>query len=226
MPRLISIQVGMPQTYSDPTYRDSERRVWSSAIFKSAVHGPRRAGPHGLDGDGQQDTRVHGGPDKAILAYSADHYPRWKEILQRPEIDAGGFGENLTIAGLTEQTVCLGDEWDIGNVRLQVSQPRQPCWKLGRRWQIPELPKYVIQRGWSGWYCRVLTGGEIEAGQELQLVHRPWPEWTIHRLSTALYDRTFPLEDLQKLLTIPELSAAWRKDLSRRLESRKANDPS
>lgn len=222
MPRLISIQVGMPQTYRDAASSEPEQSTWSSAIFKSTVQGPCHAGPLGLEGDGQQDLRVHGGPDKAILAYSADHYPHWRERLQRPEMDAGGFGENLTISGLTEETVCLGDEWEIGMVRLQVSQPRQPCWKLARRWQLPELPKHVVQQGWCGWYCRVLISGEMKAGQELRLAHRPHPEWTIRRICTALYDRTFPRDEGMKLLSLPELSEAWRKDLLRTLSPRQS----
>ena len=115
----------------------------------------------GIAGDQQADRENHGGLDKAVLAYSADHYAFWRVHLNLPDMPHGGFGENLTIAGLDESSVCIGDRWQAGNVVFEVSQPRQPCWKMGRRWNIADLPKQVIQNGKSGWYLRVLVEGEL-----------------------------------------------------------------
>ncbi|WP_437227429.1 MOSC domain-containing protein [Planctomicrobium sp. SH661] len=217
---LVSIQVGLPQTYGDASATDPREQQWRTGFFKKPISGPCRVTLTGLDGDGQADLRVHGGPDKAILAYSADHYPAWRKAIDHPDMTGGAFGENLTISGLTEESVCIGDEWAIGSVRLQVSQPRQPCWKLARRWGVPELPKLVVRSGWSGWYFRVLQTGEIEPGQKCVLEHRPHGEWSIARTSQALYDRNFPLAAAEELARLPELSAAWQEDLQGRLGSR------
>ncbi|SFI15581.1 MOSC domain-containing protein [Planctomicrobium piriforme] len=219
MPRLESIQVGLPETYGDDggSVRD---KPWRTGFFKMPVAGPVAVSFLNLQGDGQADLRVHGGRDKAVLAYSAEHYPLWREELRRSEIGGGAFGENLTISGVTEQEICIGDIWRIGEVELQASQPRQPCWKLARRWGIPELPKLVVLNGRSGWYFRVLKEGLIESGLDCVLVSRPHPEWTISECNRALYLKSFPAAAGQRLTEVPELSDAWREDLAGRLGGR------
>ena len=192
---------------------DPHARRWFTGFFKVPVDGPVEFRENGLAGDGQADLRFHGGPDKAVLAYSADHYPLWRGELNRPEMTGGGFGENLTIAGLSENSVCIGDRWRSGTVLFQVSQPRQPCWKLGRRWNLPDLPKRVIQTNRSGWYLRVLESGVLTAPTPLHLADRPHPQWTIARANRVLYDRRVDPAERLALATIPELSAAWRTEL-------------
>lgn len=216
----MSIQVGMPQTLGDPSAHDPELGPWRTGFFKLPVPGPVQATRLGLQGDGQADLINHGGPDKAILAYAADHYPRWRERLDLPEMSGGAFGENLTIAGLDETQVCIGDTWRIGSAVLQASQPRQPCWKLARRWGLPQLPKLVVQTGRSGWYFRVLEEGTVTAGDDVTLRERRHPAWTIARCSQALYVKSFPLGAAEELSTLPELSDAWREDLIGRLSAR------
>src|SRR6266478_1909237 len=131
MPTIVSIQVGQPTTYEYEGARDGKSRQWTTAFFKSPVAGSVHVGPMGLTGDQQADRENHGGLDKAILAYSTDHYAFWRPHLNLPEMPYGGFGENLTIAGLDETAVCIGDLWRAGQVLFEVSQPRQPCWKMG-----------------------------------------------------------------------------------------------
>lgn len=221
---LISVNVGQPRTMEGPNSDDPRQRVWHSGIFKLPVQGPVRVGKLNLAGDGQGDTRVHGGVDKAVLAYSADHYPHWNhelakvfdarvDLLSEAPMGPGAFGENLTFTGINEETVCLGDLWQIGDVLLQVSQPRQPCWKLARRWKWPQLPKRVVQTGRSGWYLRVHREGTVVAGLPCQLVDRPHPCWSIARVNRALFERSFPSADACELAGIPELSESWKKDL-------------
>lgn len=212
MPRIASIQVGLPQTYGSPDAVNPHNRLWTTGFFKQPVIGQVWVEWENLQGDGQADLRVHGGIDKAVMAYSGDHYPAWQAELGLDSIPGGAFGENLTIAGLTETGVCLGDVWQAGSVRLQVSQPRQPCWKLGRRWQNNLLPKLVVKSGRSGWYFRVVETGEIEAGTELILVDRPHPQWTIARANEAMYQGAAAV-DLMELASLPEVSRAWIKDL-------------
>ena len=138
-----------------------------------SIEGPVAFTALGAAGDEQADRVNHGGPDKAILAYSAEHYREWRTELDRPELPFGAFGENVTIAGLTEADMCIGDRWWAGDVLFEVSQPRQPCWKLARRWRVKSLPAKVIQTGRTGWYLRVLADGELRAGAELELIDRP-----------------------------------------------------
>jgi MOSC domain-containing protein YiiM len=218
--KILSIQVGLSQTYGDPAARDAENKVWTTAFFKLPVAGKVRLRRLGLEGDEQADLRVHGGPDKAVLAYSHDHYPFWRTLLNTPDLPVGAFGENLTVDGVSEKTVCIGDLWRVGEGVVQVSQPRQPCWKLARRWQIPELPKLVVRTGFCGWYLRVIEDGIMEAGMEMELLQRPHPEWTLDRANQALYNRQFSAEAGYELAELSELSAAWREDLLGRLSLR------
>lgn len=217
MPTIVSIQVGQPTTYQYQGAADFNPLSWTTAFFKSPVAGIVRVGELGLAGDRQADRENHGGIDKAVLAYSADHYAYWRERLNLPDMPHGGFGENLTIAGLNETGVCIGDRWQAAQVLFEVSQPRQPCWKMGRRWQIVTLPKQVIQNGKSGWYLRVVREGELVAGSQMQIIARPHPEWTIARASRLLYHENDNVAALAELANIPELSRAWREELLERI---------
>ena len=213
MPTILSIHTGKSQTYDHPGPADGKNRTWTTAFFKTPVAGNVKVGELGLEGDEQADRKNHGGLDKAVLAYSADHYPYWREHLTISDMPFGGFGENLTIAGSQESTVCIGDRWQAGNVLFEVSQPRQPCWKMARRWQIVDLPKQVIHNGRSGWYARVLQGGEIAAAAPIELVSRPRPTWTIARAAKLLYHEPDNVADMEDLANVPELSRAWREEL-------------
>jgi MOSC domain-containing protein YiiM len=220
MPTIVSIQIGRAAKYVDQRAADGKSRLWSTAFFKTAVAGSVQAGQLGLSGDQQADRENHGGLDKAVLAYSADHYPSWRTHLNLPDMPYGGFGENLTIAGLDEETVSIGDRYQAGGVLFEVSQPRQPCWKMGRRWQIVDLPKQVIQNGRGGWYLRVLSEGELAAGMAIDLVARPHPTWTVARANRLLYHEHHDLAALEALANVPELSRAWREELLERVAQR------
>ena len=214
---IVSIQVGKPQTRGVDGAADPMDRPWTSGFVKEPVHGPVRAGRTNIEGDGQTDLRVHGGPDKAILAYSADHYPLWREELGITPFAHGAFGENFTIAGADEHTVCIGDVWQVGAVRVEVSQPREPCWKLARRWRRPDLPHRVLETGRSGWYLRVLTEGFVDAGQGMTLIQRPFPRWTIAAVTDALLHRKDDLRAAAELAEVAALPSHWRAALARRL---------
>lgn len=229
--RLVSIQVGTPRVLRgacdpDPLISDdpslngsaaSER--WRSGFLKQTIQAPCAVGLTNLAGDGQADLSVHGGPDKAILCYPMAHWVHWRERYAWPDVGPGAFGENFSIGGWTEGNVCLGDVWSVGTVRLQVSQPRQPCWKLGRRWARPELPKLVIQTGWTGWYLRVLQTGTVEPGQPIERIACLYPQWTITRLNACRYNQSGSEDDLQFLAACAELASSWRDTFARRLEA-------
>lgn len=218
VPVLVSLQTGRATEHMHQGHADGKPVAWTTAFFKTSVAGPIRVTRLGLAGDEQADRENHGGPDKAVLAYSAEHYAYWRSRLKLPEMPYGGFGENLTIAGLDESTVCIGDTWQAGSVVFQVTQPRQPCWKMSRRWQIADLARQVIANGKSGWYLRVLAEGEIAAGLALELVRRPHPEWTVARASDLMHHHKQDLFAAAELAALPELSAAWKEALAERIE--------
>ncbi len=217
MPTLASIQVGMPRQLGREDAEDPFDKPWTSGIFKLPVSEPVEITRYGLVGDGQADLENHGGEDKAVLSYSADHYADWLPILGPASAAYGAFGENLTIRDLTEDDVCIGDVWQIGeSVRLQVSQPRQPCWKLARKWRVRDLVEQVQHTGRSGWYWRVLQTGVVEAGQPLKLLDRPRPEWTIMAANRVMYHRRHDRAAALALSVLPELSESWQRHFTGR----------
>jgi MOSC domain-containing protein YiiM len=230
MPTIVSIQVGRAQAYELSAAHDGKSHRWRTAFVKAPVAGPVQLTVLGLAGDEQADRQNHGGLDKAVLAYAASHYEYWEAVFSPLHLQPAGpdwsqtaygaFGENLTMAGLDETQVAIGDRWQAGEVVLEVSQPRQPCWKMGRRWGIVDLPKQVIQNGKSGWYLRVVTEGELSAGTELMLLARPHAEWTIARANRLFFHESHDTAALAALANLPELSAAWRESIFERLASR------
>jgi MOSC domain-containing protein YiiM len=220
MTTIVSIQVGQPTEYRHEGHPDGVAQSWVTAFWKLPVMGPVWVSQTNLAGDCQADTVNHGGIEKAVLAYSADHYAYWREHLNLSAMPYGGFGENLTIAGLDESTVCIGDTWQAGSVVFQVTQPRQPCWKMSRRWQIADLARQVIANGKSGWYLRVLAEGELSAGTRLELVASPHPAWTVARASELFHHRKTDIAATKELSALQELSSAWREALLERISRR------
>lgn len=224
MPVIVSMQAARPATYVHAGHADGNGSTWTTAFFKTAVAGPVWVNSLGLDGDEQADQENHGGPDKTVLAYSADHYAYWRQHLGLPDMPHGGFGENLTISGLDETTVCIGDTWRAGAVVFQVTQPRQPCWKMSRRWQIADLARQVIANGKSGWYLRVLAEGELSPDTPIELVARPHSHWTVARASDVMHHRKDDLAAAAELAALAELSAAWKAALESRISKRRASN--
>jgi len=174
--------------------------------------------PIGLEGDEQGDLRVHGGPDKAVHHYAFEHYALWqKELGALPLLQApGAFGENISTRGLTEAEVCLGDRFILGGALLEVSQGRQPCWKLNDRFGVADMARRVQSTGRSGWYYRVLRPGLAQAGDVLILVERPHADWPLQRLADLLYQRVLSPALLEPALALP-LVPSHRKLIERRM---------
>jgi MOSC domain-containing protein YiiM len=189
-----------------------------SGIAKSPLAGPVQVGQGGLAGDEQGDLRVHGGPDKAIHHYPRDHYAAWQaEVGGHPLLArAGAFGENISSQGVTEQDLCLGDRLRLGTAVVEVSQGRQPCWKLSDRFGIADMARRVQDSGRSGWYYRVLEPGQVAAGDDLVLLARPHPDWSLSRVTRLLYQRTLDRAELEGVLELP-LVPSWRTLFERRL---------
>lgn len=204
-PVLVALNVGRPA-------RLGGDEPWTSGIYKSPVSGRIALSSTNLDGDGQADLNVHGGPDKAVCVYSADHYAFWRESLSVPECGPGWFGENFSVEGQRENEVAVGDTYRIGTALVQISQPRAPCWKLGRRWSRIDMPTLVLQSGRTGWYLRVIETGEVKRGDALALVDRPFPRWTIDAVNTVkhCFGGAAHIEAARELANCPALSESWR----------------
>ena len=220
IPRLRSIQVGLPRQIGAEGAPDPMDRPWTSGFFKLPIPGPVRLGAYGLEGDGVADRVNHGGRDKAVLLYAAGHYEGWRAELGLDVFPFGAFGENLTVDGQDEGTVCIGDTYAIGPaVVVQVSQPREPCWKLARRWHRKDLPARVVANGRGGWYIRVLEPGAIEPGMDLVLDDRPNPEWTIAAANLVMHHRKRDRDAAAALAACPFLAASWRDELADRAQA-------
>jgi MOSC domain-containing protein YiiM len=175
---------------------------------KHPVAGVVRVARLNLEGDGQADRRYHGGEDMAVLAYSADHYGGWRTELSWPELPFGGFGENLSVSGATEASVCIGDVWRAGTALLQVASPRKPCRKIAAYWGRPALLQLAQRSGRIGWYLRVLEEGVVHAGATVALLHRPAPDWTVQRAFAAAAVRRGA--DARALAGVAALADRWK----------------
>ncbi|WP_162872670.1 MOSC domain-containing protein [Austwickia chelonae] len=224
-------------------HRWGGRDIASGAV-KDEAPGPVRFGPDGPDGDEQADLRHHGGPDKAVLAYAGHHYRSWGERygLDLPE---GAFFENLSLVPpstnhehrepsrasslssslplVDENSVRIADIWQVGSATLQVSQPRRPCFKLARRWAIPDLVQRVQTTGWSGWYLRVVTPGTITPGDQVHLLDTDARQPTVALVSRVLNDPN-DLTGARELVEYAALPERWRLDLQKRMAGRPADE--
>lgn len=212
---IIGLQTSLPRTLGTPGAAEPMDREWTTGFFKEPVAGVRQVRALGIEGDGQADLVNHGGPDKAINVYPSEHYSVWEEELGLT-LQAGAFGENFTTTGMTEREVCVGDVFQCGELCLQVSQPRQPCWKLARRWRIKDLAARVERTGRTGWYFRVLNGGPVQTGMVLELVMRPAPQWSIAAANEIMHHRKDDAEAALVLASCPGLSASWQRSLTHR----------
>ena len=188
-----------------------------SGIRKSKVAGPQKITRLGLQGDHQGDTKNHGGPEKAVHHYPRDHYAAW--AADGVEASPAAFGENISTFGITEADICIGDVYRLGGALLQVSQGRQPCWRLNARFERPDMAFRVQKSGRTGWYYRVIEEGTAEAGDRLRLERRPQPHWPLIRIIDLLYTRTLDMKALAELAALPELAQSWRTLATRRIET-------
>lgn len=206
---LTQIRIGK----SRPFVRDS-----FSAIDKQLMHGSVFIHKLGLEGDEQGDSRVHGGLEKAIHHYPAEHYAYWCQQLPQSGKTAqpGGFGENFSSVGMLESDVCLGDVIQIGAVILEISQSRQPCWKLNERFGYADMALALQETGFTGWYYRVRQEGVVKVGDQFIRLQQPYPDWALDRISTLMFATSVDHAQSEKFLQLP-LTASWRRTIEQRL---------
>jgi MOSC domain-containing protein YiiM len=205
MIRLHSIQVG--------TVAPLGPQGVPSGFVKHMVNHRTLVHDLGLEGDEQADRRVHGGPDKAVYGYSLGHYDSWKADFAEHSttLIAGAFGENLTIEGMAEADICVGDVHRIGTAVLQVCQPRQPCFKLALHFNDKRLPAAMVKSGRSGWYYRVLSRGDLGPGDPIELVDRPHPSFSFLRLIAFVNSGTVSNDELVALSRMEDVASGIRR---------------
>ncbi len=213
---LQTVQVGTPQRYGEAKATDPLEQRWKTSFFRVPSMQPRWLYTTHLEGNEQANKKYHGSLSQAVLLYAAAHYPLWYEELDRPEMGPGGFGENFTVEGLTEQSACIGDIYALGEARIRVTGPRYPCSKIERRWQIAGLTDRVAATGRTGWYCCVVQEGMVEPGMPMLLVERPYPEWTVALVNDFAHSRNSDVERAKAIADCPLLYEMWRPLIVRR----------
>ncbi|HGF7201094.1 TPA: MOSC domain-containing protein [Vibrio cholerae] len=196
-----------------------------SAIDKKIMHGRQRVTQLGFINDQQGDPRFHGGIQKALHIYPSEHYPIWQQELGNKPIfqTVGAFGENLSSTGITEAFICLKDKIRIGSTLLEVSQGRMPCWKLNVRFNQKDMATRLQDTLRTGWYFRVLEEGDIGADDEILLCERPYPNWSLARIMSAVFTGQLDQEELSDIAQLP-LVESWGKLITRRLETGQVED--
>ena len=212
MMKLISVNVGLPREI------EWQGKTVTTAIFKTAVKGPVELRRHNLDGDRQADLSVHGGPTKAVYLYPMQHYAYWQKELPDHDLPWGSFGENFTAEGVDEKTVCIGDEFRVGQATVVVTEPRMPCSKLMVKFGRADIVKRFLKSQRSGFYFGVVEEGRVQAGDELECLSRH-PDG----LSVADVIRLYTTEKgnaalLRKAVSVSALPESWRGYFKHQLE--------
>ncbi|WP_442602873.1 MOSC domain-containing protein [Paenibacillus sp. KN14-4R] len=209
--KIVSLNISKPITVP------YNRTEVSTGIFKKPVHEGLMLSREGFEGDGQADTKHHGGPDKAVCGFCYEHFPFWSQELGR-ELEFGAFGENVTIEGMLEDDVCIGDTFQLGEAVVQITQPRQPCFKLSVRYDAPKLPVQMQDTGYTGYYFRVLKEGLVTSGSELELLSRHELGITISYANRIMHHEKTNMEGMQNILAVDALSDSWRATFTKRID--------
>jgi ferredoxin-NADP reductase/MOSC domain-containing protein YiiM len=213
MARLLSVNVGLPR---DIKWKG---RTVHTGIWKNPVPGRCRVSRLNLDGDGQGDLAGHGGEQRAVFVYQIESYHYWEEQLKRTDFVHGQFGENFTIEGLPDDTVCIGDRYQIGSAQFEVTQPRVTCYRVGIRMNEPRMPALLTSSGRPGFYFRVLLEGEVGAGDEILKVGEANERMTVAEINALLYSPNHARDRLERALRIEALSPGWRSSFEALLQS-------
>ncbi|HLX52050.1 MAG TPA: MOSC domain-containing protein, partial [Streptosporangiaceae bacterium] len=204
MPVLLSVNVGLPRNVA------WQGRTVHTGIWKQPADGPVMARRLNIDGDGQGDTNGHGGEQRAVLVYQIQSHQHWQEFFGRDDLGYGAFGENLTVDGLADDEVCIGDRYRIGEAEFEVTQPRVTCYRVGLRLGEPELPALLVSHHRPGFYMRVIAEGRIQAGDQIVKTRTGPGALSVADTDALLY---LPGRDQHKLrtaVTIPALSPGWQ----------------
>ena len=218
--KILSVNVGLPRKVS------FNGQIITTAIFKDPVKGPIMLRRLNLDGDKQADLTVHGGVDKAVYSYPAEHYDYWRKQFPNMDLIWGMFGENFTTEGLMEDTVNIGDQLQIGSAKLVATQPRMPCYKLGVRFGRMEIIRRFLASGRPGIYFRVLIEGEVQTGDKIEIIRRDKNNVTVKDI-VRLYitrDHVDNIETMKRAIKISALPEGWKYEFQQNIEQLERND--
>ncbi len=210
--KLISVNVGLPREVI------WKSRTVTTGIFKEPIESPVMVRKLNLDGDRQADLSVHGGLDKAVYGYPAEHYDYWRHELPGMNLPWGMFGENFTTEGLLEGAVNIGDRFRIGSSVLMVTQPRMPCFKLAVKFGRDDIVKRFLRSGRPGFYFSVLTEGEVSAGDEIELISRDENNVTVSDITRLYVSERDNLDLLYRAVQVNALPETWRDHFQRQIE--------
>ena len=222
-PYVKQLFVGKVKQVGNPNATIPMDKLWESGMFKEGTIEKVWLSKTGLVGDEVADKKNHGGPEKAVFTYSTKHYDFWKNEQNIEAMHVGGFGENLAIENMDENSVCIGDSYQFGEAVIQVSQPRRPCWKPARRFRTMDLALRIQNSGRTGWYFRVIKEGIVQGGEVLTLLERPYPEWTIAKCNEVMYDKKDDLDLAEKLAACELLAENWKQTLYKRLAGKESD---
>lgn len=217
--RVVSVNVGLPREV------EWHGKMVTTGIFKEPVAGRVAARRTNLDGDRQADLTVHGGPEKAIYAYPAEHYAAWRDELAGRELPWGMFGENLTVAGLAEGMLHIGDRFRVGSAELTVTQPRMPCYKLGIKFGRDDFVKLFLKSGRTGFYFAVTREGEVGAGDEIAPIGRDPDGLAVAEITRLYTTGRDDVAGLRRAAEVGALPAGWRdffRERANALEARRS----
>jgi MOSC domain-containing protein YiiM len=211
---LISVNTGRPREVL------ANGEVVRTSIWKSPREGRVRAAGVNLDGDEQSDLTVHGGQYKSVYVYPSEHYAYWTDQLPSVELPWGVFGENLTTEGLLETDVCIGDRIAIGSAEFQVTQPRQPCFKLGIRFGRDDMLKRFVASGRSGFYVSIVAEGDVGRGDTIRVTHRESGSVSVSDIFALKMRSAASPDALKHAASIEGLTPSWREHFLARLSTR------
>ena len=198
----------------------------ASAIGKQLVETAQHLDLTGFANDEQADLSVHGGAEKAVHHYAADHYPEWRSELGTVAegFGPGRFGENIATLGLTEADLCIGDVLTLGSATVEISQGRQPCWKLNSHTGVSTMAKLFQETARTGWYYRVLKPGVVSIGDEIRRLECPNPGWTVERVTRARLTPRLAPDVAAALAALPRLAPGWADAFRRKAEREYSED--
>ncbi|MEJ2008534.1 MAG: MOSC domain-containing protein [Acidobacteriota bacterium] len=218
--KILSVNVGLPRQIV------SDGQSVTTGIFKVPVQHRVKVSKLNLEGDGQADLSVHGGANKAVYAYPAEHYDWWRNEFPDLELPWGMFGENLTLEGLLEDDACIGDRFRMGTAVLMVTQPRLPCYKLGIKFGREDMPDRFLASGRTGFYFAVVEEGELGEGDTVERIVRDPNQISVSTILHLRFDHAHPdVRQIEQALQVEALPSGWRKQLLKRLDESKKERP-
>ncbi|RID86192.1 MOSC domain-containing protein [Peribacillus asahii] len=208
--KVVALNIGKPITV------EYNGKALTTGIFKKPSLEPVFLGKLNFEGDGQADLVNHGGADKAVCVYPYEHYVYWEETISK-DLGSSAFGENLTLQGMLEPDIHIGDIYQVGEAVVQVSQPREPCFKVAKKHGVPDLALQVQNTGYTGYYFRVLKEGLVQADSKVQLIEKDSNQISIQFANNIMHHDKSNREAIQQILAVEALSDSWRETFMKRL---------